>query len=66
MDLGGIQARVFFFQAVDFFDRSIGQCAGDAFVGTGFWQEGIEPAFFIEVVPFLRRLPAVLYTSAIG
>ena len=66
MDLGGIQAWVFLFQAVDLSDRRIRQCTGDAFVGTGFWQEGIEPAFLIEVVPFLRRLPAVLYTSAIG
>ena len=47
MDLSGIQARVFLFQAVDLFDRGIGQCAGDALVGTGFWQEGIESAFFV-------------------
>ena len=65
MDLGGIQARVFFFQAQDLFDRRIRQSAGDALVGTGLWQEGIEPAFFIEVEPFLRRLPAVLHASAV-
>lgn len=65
MDLGGIQARVFFFQAQDLFDRRIRQSAGDALVGTGLWQEGIEPAFFIEVEPFLRCLPAVLHASAV-
>ena len=66
MDLGGIQARVFFFQAVDLFDCGIGQCAGDGFVGTGFWQERIKPALFVEIVPFLGRLPAVLHTPAVG
>ena len=65
MDLGGIEARIFFFQAQDLFDRRIGQCTGDAFVGTGLWQEGIEPAFLVKVEPFLRCLPAVLYASAI-
>ena len=53
MDLGGTPPRIFFFQAVDFFDCRIRQCAGDAFVGTGFWQERIETAFF--VVPFMIR-----------
>ena len=38
MDLGGIEPGIFLFQAQDLFDRGIGQYAGDAFVGTGFWQ----------------------------
>ena len=42
MDLGSIQARVFLFQAADLFDRRIRQCTGDAFVGAGFWQEGMD------------------------
>ena len=61
MDLGGIKPWIFLFQAQDFFDCGIGQCAGDAFVGTGFWQEGIEAAFFVEIVPFLGCFPAVLH-----